>query len=163
MLASRISLVRRLLLGIAVAFAPVVTVPPMSATAQVERIIISGASGNPVAKRSRSARTRRARQPLDPREPYARRAQGIRSIKVECSVRRIHEPESLPAAYAGGTRMPLISVGGSGGHRRGPSEARYRRGECRRRQTHRLYLIRRHHARRCRGDAPPTTKRPRTR
>ena len=59
------------------------------------------------------------------------------------------KPESLPAAYAGGTRMLLISVGGSGEvTAAGTSEARDRCRESGRRQAHRLHLVRRHHARR---------------
>ena len=113
---SRISLVRRLLLGMAVAFALVATVPPMSATAQGERIIISGASGNlggqTVKELLSHAVCPRTGLILVSRTPEELKEYADQGASVRFG--DFTKPESLPAAYAGGTRMLLISVGGSG-------------------------------------------------
>jgi len=115
MLASRISLVRRLLQGMAVAFALVATVPPMSATAQGERIIISGASGNVGGQTVKELLARgvpASRLILVSRTPEELKEYADQGASVRFG--DFTKPESLPAAYAGGTRMLLISVGGSG-------------------------------------------------
>ena len=163
MLASRISLVRRLLLGMAVAFALVATVPPMSATAQGERIIISGASGNLGGQTVKELLARgvpASRLILVSRTPEELKEYADQGASVRFG--DFTKPESLPAAYAGGTRMLLISVGGSGEVTAAAlSEARDRRREGGRRQAHRLHLVRRHHARRRRGTRrrPPGDRR----
>ena len=148
--------------AMAVAFALVATVPPMSATAQDERIIISGASGNLGGQTVKELLARgvpASRLILVSRTPEELKEYADQGASVRFG--DFTKPESLPAAYAGGTRMLLISVGGSGEVTAAAlSEARDRRGEGRRRQAHRLHVVRRHHARRCRGTRrrPPSDR-----
>ena len=99
----------------AVAFALVATVPPMSATAQDERIIISGASGNLGGQTVKELLARgvpASRLILVSRTPEELKEYADQGASVRFG--DFTKPESLPAAYAGGTRMLLISVGGSG-------------------------------------------------
>jgi NAD(P)H dehydrogenase (quinone) len=99
----------------AVAVALVAAVPPTSARAQDERIIISGASGNLggltvdelLARGVPARRLILVSRTPDELEKYADQGASVRFGDFT-------KPESLPAAYAGGTRMLLISVGGSG-------------------------------------------------
>jgi NAD(P)H dehydrogenase (quinone) len=114
----RRSFMRRLI-GLAVAgLALVAAVPPSSAQtpAQAERIIISGASGNlggltvdELLERGVPA----SRLILVSRTPAELKKYADRGASVRFG--DFTKPESLPAAYAGGTRMLLISVGASGG------------------------------------------------
>src|SRR5688572_8168910 len=107
---------RRLIAFGMAGFALVLAVPPSPATAQAERIVISGASGNLGG--------------LTVDELLARGVPASRLILVSRTPEELDEykdqgatvrygdftkPESLQAAYAGGTRMLLISVGASGG------------------------------------------------
>jgi NAD(P)H dehydrogenase (quinone) len=101
--------------AMAVALALVATVPPMGAQAQEERIIISGASGNLggltvdelLARGVPARRLILVSRTPDELKKYADQGASVRFGDFT-------KPESLPAAYAGGTRMLLISVGGSG-------------------------------------------------
>jgi NAD(P)H dehydrogenase (quinone) len=105
----------RLLIAIAVAgFALVAAVPPSPAEAQAERIIISGASGNLggltvdelLARGVPASRLILVSRTPDELKKYADQGASVRFGDFT-------KPESLPAAYAGGTRMLLISVGGN--------------------------------------------------
>jgi NAD(P)H dehydrogenase (quinone) len=116
---SHTSLLRRAAGAVfAVAAALVVALPVDPARAQPageEKIIVSGASGNlggltVEALLARGVPASRlilvSRTPAELQE-YADRGASVRFGDFT-------QPESLPAAYAGGTRMLLISVGGSG-------------------------------------------------
>ena len=111
---SRASFLRRLI-GVAVAgFALVLALPPSPALAQAERIIVSGASGNlggatvdELLARGVAAN----RLILVSRTPDELKKYGDQGASVRFG--DFTKPESLPAAYAGGTRMLLISVGGN--------------------------------------------------
>jgi NAD(P)H dehydrogenase (quinone) len=116
MLMSRAAFLRHLLsASMAVAFALVATLPGRSAHAQAERIIISGASGNLggqtvkelLARGVPASRLILVSRTPDELKEYADQGASVRFGDFT-------KPESLPAAYAGGTRMLLISVGGSG-------------------------------------------------
>ncbi len=105
----------RLVIAIAVAgFALVAAVPPSAAEAQTERIIISGASGNLggltvdelIARGVPATRLILVSRTPDELKKYADQGASVRFGDFT-------KPESLPAAYAGGTRMLLISVGGN--------------------------------------------------
>jgi NAD(P)H dehydrogenase (quinone) len=112
----RASFVRRWLAVVMAGFALVLALPPSPAAAQTERIIVSGASGNlgGLTVDELLARGVRPRQLIlvsrTPEEltKYADRGASVRFGDFT-------KPESLPAAYAGGTRMLLISVGATGG------------------------------------------------
>jgi NAD(P)H dehydrogenase (quinone) len=101
--------------AMAVAFALVLSVPPTPAAAEDERIIISGASGNlggHTVKALLASGVAASRLILVSRTPeeleeYARQGASVRFGDFT-------KPESLAAAYAGGSRMLLISVGGNG-------------------------------------------------
>jgi NAD(P)H dehydrogenase (quinone) len=111
---SRASFVRRLIAVAIAGFPLVLALPPSAATAQAERIVVSGASGNlggltvdellargvPASRLILVSRTP---------EELAKYADQGASVRFGDFTR----PESLPAAYAGGTRMLLISVGGN--------------------------------------------------
>jgi len=97
-------------------FALWAALPPSPAAAEDELIIISGASGNLGTLTvdellARGVRANRlilvSRTPQD-LEKYKRQGASVRFGDFT-------KPESLAAAYAGGTRMLLISVGASGG------------------------------------------------
>jgi NAD(P)H dehydrogenase (quinone) len=101
----------------AVTASVVVALPaiPVGAQSADEKIIVSGASGNlggltVEALLARGVPANRlilvSRTPEE-LKPYADRGASVRFGDFT-------KPESLPAAYAGGTRMLLISVGGSG-------------------------------------------------
>lgn len=105
---------RRLITLVLASFALVAALPPFTAAAQVERIIVSGASGNLGG--------------LTVEELLARGVPASRLILVSRTPEKLKKyadmgasvrfgdftkPESLPAAYEGGTRMLLISVGGN--------------------------------------------------
>ncbi len=113
MLTTRIA--RVLSTVMAVALALVATLPPTSARAQDERIIVSGASGNLggltvdelLARGVPATRLILVSRTPDELKKYADQGASVRFGDFT-------KPESLPAAYAGGTRMLLISVGGSG-------------------------------------------------
>jgi NAD(P)H dehydrogenase (quinone) len=113
MLTTRIA--RAFSAAMAVAFALVATLPPLDARAQEERIIISGASGNLggltvdelLARGVPARRLILVSRTPDELKKYADQGASVRFGDFT-------KPESLPAAYAGGTRMLLISVGGSG-------------------------------------------------
>lgn len=116
MLMSRASFLRRLLpASMAVAVALVAALPGHSADAQTDRIIISGASGNLggqtvnelLARGVPASRLILVSRTPDELKEYADQGASVRFGDFT-------KPESLPAAYAGGTRMLLISVGGSG-------------------------------------------------
>jgi NAD(P)H dehydrogenase (quinone) len=103
--------------ALAVAAALVLALPAISVRAQAaaERIIVSGASGNLggltvealLARGVPASRLILVSRTPDELEEYADRGASVRFGDFT-------KPESLPAAYAGGTRMLLISVGGSG-------------------------------------------------
>lgn len=111
------SLSRRSLLAcITVVFTLVATLPSSWAEAQGdEKIIISGASGNLggltvdelLARGVPASRLILVSRTPDELKAYADRGASVRFGDFT-------KPESLAAAYAGGTRMLLISVGGSG-------------------------------------------------
>jgi NAD(P)H dehydrogenase (quinone) len=113
MLTTRIA--RLLSAAMAVALALVAAVPATNARAQEERIIISGASGNLggltvdelLARGVPARRLILVSRTPDELKKYADQGASVRFGDFT-------KPESLPAAYAGGTRMLLISVGGSG-------------------------------------------------
>jgi len=107
----------RLFRALAVAgFAMVAAVPPSAAQAPAERIIISGASGNLggltvdelLARGVLPSRLILVSRTPEELKKYADRGASVRFGDFT-------KPESLAAAYAGGTRMLLISVGASGG------------------------------------------------
>jgi NAD(P)H dehydrogenase (quinone) len=112
----RTSFSRRLIAFALAGFALVAALPPSPAAAQAERIIVSGASGNlggltvdellargvPASSLILVSRT------PEELKKYADQGASVRFGDFT-------QPESLPAAYAGGTRMLLISVGASGG------------------------------------------------
>ena len=95
----------------------VATVPGISSHAQSanEKIIVSGASGNLggltvdelLARGVPASRLILVSRTPDELKKYADQGASVRFGDFT-------KPESLPAAYAGGTRMLLISVGGSG-------------------------------------------------
>jgi NAD(P)H dehydrogenase (quinone) len=95
----------------------VVALPAISVRAQSadEKIIVSGASGNLggltvealLARGIPANRLILVSRTPDELEQYADRGASVRFGDFT-------KPESLPAAYAGGSRMLLISVGGSG-------------------------------------------------
>jgi NAD(P)H dehydrogenase (quinone) len=95
----------------------VVALPAIPVRAQNadEKIIVSGASGNLggltvealLARGVPASRLILVSRTPEELEPYADRGASVRFGDFT-------QPESLPAAYAGGTRMLLISVGGSG-------------------------------------------------
>lgn len=102
--------------ALAVAAAMVLVLPAISARAQgaAETIIVSGASGNLggltvealLARGIPASRLILVSRTPDELEQYADRGASVRFGDFT-------KPESLPAAYAGGTRMLLISVGGN--------------------------------------------------
>ena len=107
----------RRLIALAIAsFALVLAVPASPAAAQAERIIISGASGNLggltvdelLARGVAANRLILVSRTPEELKKYADQGASVRFGDFT-------KPESLPAAYAGGTRMLLISVGASGG------------------------------------------------
>jgi NAD(P)H dehydrogenase (quinone) len=106
---------RTIVASIAVAAALVAAVPVDRATAQDGRIIVSGASGNLggltvdelLARGVPASRLILVSRTPDELKKYADLGASVRFGDFT-------KPESLPAAYAGGTRMLLISVGGSG-------------------------------------------------
>ena len=99
------------LTGAGVLLAPV----PTSAQNATDKIIISGASGNLggltvkelLARGVPASRLILVSRTPDELKEYADQGASVRFGDFT-------KPESLPAAYAGGTRMLLISVGGSG-------------------------------------------------
>ena len=102
---------------LAVAVTLVATLPALSTHAQsaAERIVISGASGN-LGGLTVDALLERG-VPASRLILVSRTPDELGKYKdLGASVRfgDFTKPESLPAAYAGGTRMLLISVGGSG-------------------------------------------------
>jgi NAD(P)H dehydrogenase (quinone) len=112
---SRTSFLSRLVAVAVAGFALVLGVPPSPAAAQGERIIVSGASGNLggltvdelLARGVPASRLILVSRTPDELEKYAKQGASVRFGDFT-------QPESLAAAYAGGTRMLLISVGGSG-------------------------------------------------
>jgi NAD(P)H dehydrogenase (quinone) len=93
----------------------VATLPGRSAHAQAERIIISGASGNLGGQTVKELLARgvpASRLILVSRTPGELKEYADQGASVRFG--DFTKPESLSAAYAGGTRMLLISVGGSG-------------------------------------------------
>jgi NAD(P)H dehydrogenase (quinone) len=105
----------RRLIAIALAgFALVAALPPSEAAAQAERIIVSGASGNLggltvdelLARGVPANRLILVSRTPDELKKYADQGASVRFGDFT-------RPESLPAAYAGGDRMLLISVGGN--------------------------------------------------
>jgi NAD(P)H dehydrogenase (quinone) len=110
------SFLRRLLAAGVAGFALLAALPPSPAAAQADRIIISGASGNLggltvdelLARGVRANRLILVSRTPDELKKYADQGATVRFGDFT-------KPESLPAAYAGGTRMLLISVGASGG------------------------------------------------
>jgi NAD(P)H dehydrogenase (quinone) len=105
----------RLLIAVAMAAVTLVAaVPPSPAEAQAERIIVSGASGNLggltvdelLARGVPASRLILVSRTPDELKKYADQGASVRFGDFT-------KPESLPAAYAGGTRMLLISVGGN--------------------------------------------------
>jgi NAD(P)H dehydrogenase (quinone) len=107
---------RRLIAQAMAGFALVLALPPSAAEAQAERIIISGASGNLggltvdelLARGVPANRLILVSRTPEELKKYADRGASVRFGDFT-------QPESLPAAYAGGTRMLLISVGAIGG------------------------------------------------
>ena len=97
--------------------AAVALIAPLAASAQnaADKIIVSGASGNLggltvqalLARGVPASRLILVSRTPDELEDYADQGASVRFGDFT-------KPESLPAAYAGGTRMLLISVGGSG-------------------------------------------------
>ncbi|RPI64498.1 MAG: SDR family NAD(P)-dependent oxidoreductase [Lysobacterales bacterium] len=112
----RTSFSRRLIAFALAGFALVATLPPSPAAAQAERLIVSGASGNLggltvdelLARGVPASRLILVSRTPEELKKYADRGASVRFGDFT-------KPESLPAAYAGGTRMLLISVGASGG------------------------------------------------
>jgi len=112
----RVSFLRRLMVVGMAGFALLAALPPSPAAAQAERIIISGASGNLggltvdelLARGVPANRLILVSRTPDELEKYKRLGASVRFGDFT-------KPESLAAAYAGGTRMLLISVGASGG------------------------------------------------
>jgi NAD(P)H dehydrogenase (quinone) len=110
----RASFLRRLIAFAVAGFALVAAMPPSGAQAQAERIIVSGASGNLggltvdelLARGVPASRLILVSRTPDELEKYADQGASVRFGDFT-------KPESLPAAYAGGTRMLLISVGGN--------------------------------------------------
>ena len=105
----------RRLIAIALAgFALVAALPPPEAAAQAERIIVSGASGNLggltvdelLARGVPANRLILVSRTPDELKKYADQGASVRFGDFT-------RPESLSAAYAGGDRMLLISVGGN--------------------------------------------------
>jgi NAD(P)H dehydrogenase (quinone) len=112
----RVSFSRRLIAAALAGFALVLALPPSPAAAQAERIIVSGASGNlgGLTVDELLARGVSPRQLiLVSRTPEELKKYADRGASVRFG--DFTQPESLPAAYAGGTRMLLISVGAIGG------------------------------------------------
>jgi NAD(P)H dehydrogenase (quinone) len=113
--APRVSFSRRLIFSLAASFALAAALPPAPACAQGDRIIISGASGNLggltvdelLARGVPANRLILVSRTPDELKKYADRGATVRFGDFT-------KPESLAAAYAGGSRMLLISVGGSG-------------------------------------------------
>jgi NAD(P)H dehydrogenase (quinone) len=111
---NRASFLRRLIAFALAGFALVLTVPPSPASAQAERIIVSGASGNLggltvdelLARGVPASRLILVSRTPDELKAYADQGASVRFGDFT-------KPESLTAAYAGGTRMLLISVGGN--------------------------------------------------
>jgi len=102
---------------LAVAGTLVAALPVSSAYAQNadEKIIVSGASGNLGGRTVEELLTRgvsASRLILVSRTPEELKQYADRGASVRFG--DFTKPESLPAAYAGGTRMLLISVGGNG-------------------------------------------------
>jgi NAD(P)H dehydrogenase (quinone) len=108
----RASFLRRLIAFAVAGFALVAATPPSGAQAQAERIIVSGASGNLggltvdelLARGVPASRLILVSRTPDELKKYADQGASVRFGDFT-------KPESLPAAYAGGTRMLLISVG----------------------------------------------------
>ena len=95
----------------------VALIAPMPASAQnaADRIIVSGASGNLgglTVKALLAGGVPASRLILVSRTPEELKEYADQGASVRFG--DFTKPESLPAAYAGGTRMLLISVGGSG-------------------------------------------------
>ena len=136
----------------------------MSAAAQAERIIISGASGNLGGQTVKELLARGVpanRLILVSRTPDELKEYADQGASVRFG--DFTKPESLPAAYAGGTRMLLISVGGSG---EVTAAALLKRAiDAAKAAASNTSPIRRTSASRAvmSRDAPPITKRPRTR
>jgi NAD(P)H dehydrogenase (quinone) len=100
------------------ALAALWTVPPAQADGRGDRIIVSGASGQlgMLTVRALLARGVPAeRLILVSRTPE--KLQEFTRLGASTRYADFAKPESLPAAYAGGTRMLLISIGGGAGPR----------------------------------------------
>src|SRR5688572_31796353 len=112
----RMSFLRRVIAVGVAGFALLAGLPPSPAAAQGDRIIISGASGNLggltvdelLARGVPASRLILVSRTPEELKKYADRGASVRFGDFT-------QPESLPAAYAGGTRMLLISVGAIGG------------------------------------------------
>jgi NAD(P)H dehydrogenase (quinone) len=110
----RASFLRRSIAVAVAGFALVLAVPPSQLAAQTERIIVSGASGNLggltvdelLARGVPAGRLILVSRTPDELKKYAEQGASVRFGDFT-------KPESLPAAYTGGTRMLLISVGGN--------------------------------------------------
>jgi NAD(P)H dehydrogenase (quinone) len=110
----RASFPRRLIALALAGVALVLTMPPSPASAQAERIIVSGASGNLggltvdelLARGVPASRLILVSRTPDELKKYADQGASVRFGDFT-------KPESLAAAYAGGTRMRVISVGGN--------------------------------------------------
>jgi NAD(P)H dehydrogenase (quinone) len=106
---------RSMLAAFAVASTMVLTLPRSGQAQSDEKIIVSGASGNLggltvdelLARGVPASRLILVSRTPDELKQYADRGASVRFGDFT-------KPESLAAAYAGGTRMLLISVGGSG-------------------------------------------------
>jgi NAD(P)H dehydrogenase (quinone) len=107
---------RRLIALAMAGFALVLAVPPSPAAAQAERIVISGASGNLGGLTVDEILARGV--PASRLILVSRTPEELDKYKDQGAAVRFGDftkPESLAAAYAGGTKMLLISVGASGG------------------------------------------------
>lgn len=112
----RVSFPRRLIAAAVAGFPLVLALPVWPAAAQAERIIVSGASGN-LGRLTVDELLARGVSPrqliLVSRTPEELKNYADRGASVRFG--DFTQPESLAAAYAGGTRMLLISVGAIGG------------------------------------------------
>jgi NAD(P)H dehydrogenase (quinone) len=107
---------RRVIAFAMAGFALVLAVPPSPAAAQAERIVISGASGNLGGLTVDEILARGV--PASRLILVSRTPEELDKYKDQGATVRFGDftkPESLAAAYAGGTKMLLISVGASGG------------------------------------------------
>ena len=112
----RRSFMRRLIALAVAGVTLLATVPPTAAQTPAERIIISGASGNLGGSTVDELLERGvppSRLILVSRTPEGLKKYADRGASVRFG--DFTKPESLAAAYAGGTKMLLISVGASGG------------------------------------------------